>query len=1012
MYANSSKSFLRFSRAIDLKLLTMKKVKKKLKPSWEMHSRILWDPKLHQQAFYIGFVDRMSTEGLGEKLLVDWEGSDIPWNRVQYIRCGETIVWDRNERIDLFETDQLPPEAYVLEQTTAQPIQLKGIHIVPKPTFSWLVAQWKVINHIPTVNCTQLKVATFNTLTNKYEKETIQSELRFPAIVTALQELDADIILLQEVDTPLLKLLLELAAQQGWYSSDVQRTAQNYYQELVILSKYPFSVVEYQHSEQKKFPIGSWSINGQQLHIANVHLTSNRNKEALKVRATQLNDILAYLGNLEGNILLAGDFNSRGQEGLAILEQQGFKDSWTSLNPKLEGYTFEPATNMLSKHLSLTGLPARFDRICLQAPHWQPKTVELFANKAINTEGLFASDHYGVLLNLDYQPIEKQPLLTSKWSNIAATYRSAIVIIPPKEAWEAIQAIRQQYDSKYQRWMPHITLLYGFLPDRYFWEAVEELSSLAKVFEGFDLELTQYQLFLQQSSVTAWLEPVCNNVGVLQDLQGVLQGLFAMTNSHSKKTSKFRPHLSIGQFESEAQAKELLPVWESLKFGVTQLAVISRQQDQPFELRYTVDLGSGEVCNVNDNRLLEQQLMQLVCPNIKLDKNQEERKNFALELVQEVCAEVLGYPIQLETLGSARLGTTDINSDIDLLCCIPNTVEIGLFLAQVLSNLEGFYQQARLVIDAQVPILKLTIEGIKIDLLAAQHPNFPTSLNNLKESDRYDFEVSSWQALSGILEADKLQKLVKSHCSIDTFRWLVKTIKTWATLQGIKGNAFGYLGSYSWTVLAAWTCQQVPKQEDKESLVVLLDYFFRLLSQHDWTEPISLNPEHHYKSRPKQDRMPILTTVQPYYNSARNITISTADCIQKALEKGAIIISKIRKGKASWVALFDNKPKVLTNTILLEIEAETDEQLLEYIGWLEGHIVGLIIGLEQQCQAFVRPDTTIKVDDLTAQLNIGIELPNFANDQQYLKQCLQEFIRDFDQAVQNWNPMALQWSFL
>ncbi|MCP4439602.1 MAG: DUF504 domain-containing protein [Aureispira sp.] len=990
----------------------MKKVKKKLKPSWEMYSRILWDPKLRQQAFYIGFVDRMAEEGLREKLLVDWEGSDVPWNRVQYIRCGDTIVWDRNERVDLFESDQLPLEAYVVEKTSATPILIEGVRVISKPTFEWQTNQWKAISSAPNINCAQLRVATFNTLTDKYEKETIQTKLRIPAILEQINALEADIILLQEVDAPLLKELLQIAALQGWYSSDVQRTAKNYYQELVILSKYPFTFVEYQHSEQKKFLIGSWSINGQVLHIANVHLTSNRSKEALTVRTNQLKGIFTYLNSLKGEVIIAGDFNSRGTDGLELLSMEGFEDLWPTLNNIAEGYTFEPSKNPLAKHLSLTGLPARFDRVYLQSENWKATSITLFGNKAINTEGLFASDHYGLLTSLEYQAIEEQLEKTNKWSNVGATYHTGVVIIPPKEFWKSIQDIRKQHDSKYQRWMPHITLLYGFLPDRYFQEVAKELSLLAKEFEQFEIALNQYQLFSQQSSVTAWLEPTCSKAGILQDLQEALQKLFPMANNKLKKLSKFRPHMSIGQFSSELKAKELLPVWESLKFGVTQLAVISRQQDQPFELRYMVELNSGNIAEINDNRKLEQELMALVSPNLDVDIDLDERKEFALELVQETCAEILGYPIQLETLGSARLGTADINSDIDVLCSIPVSLDTTLFLENVLEQLDGFQQQARLISDAQVPILKLCIEGIDIDLLCAQNPNFPATISQLTEDDRYSFDAGSWQALSGVLEADNLLTLVKPHCSIDTFRWLVKTIKTWAATRGIKGNALGYLGSYSWTVLAAWVSQQVPVHEDKESLEVLLDYFFRLLSKQDWTTAISLTPEQDYKIHPKQDRMPILTSVQPYYNSARNITVSTAHWIQKELDNAAGIMQKIRSGKANWSMLLDKKRTPLANTIVLAIEAETPEQLLEYKGWIEGHLVGLVIALEQQCQVLVRPYPIELVDELEAEVKLGIQLAGFANDQQKLQQCLQEFIRDFDQTLQNWNPIALQWSLL
>ena len=46
----------------------------------------------------------------------------------------------------------------------------------------------------------------------------------------------------------------------------------------------------------------------------------------------------------------------------------------------------------------------------------------------------------------------------------ATTHESAIVLIPPQEVWEPIQAIRRVHDRQVRRWMPHVTLLYPFLP--------------------------------------------------------------------------------------------------------------------------------------------------------------------------------------------------------------------------------------------------------------------------------------------------------------------------------------------------------------------------------------------------------------------------------------------------------------------------------------------------------------------------------------------------------------------
>ena len=38
------------------------------------------------------------------------------------------------------------------------------------------------------------------------------------------------------------------------------------------------------------------------------------------------------------------------------------------------------------------------------------------------------------------------------------TARSAVILMPPKELWAPIQAIRSVHDKAYERWMPHINM--------------------------------------------------------------------------------------------------------------------------------------------------------------------------------------------------------------------------------------------------------------------------------------------------------------------------------------------------------------------------------------------------------------------------------------------------------------------------------------------------------------------------------------------------------------------------
>lgn len=980
----------------------MKTPKQKLKPSWEIHDRILWDAKLNPLAFYIGYEDRMIKDALCEKLLIDWASNDIPWNRVQYVRCADTIVWDRAKRIDLFEDNLLPSEAFAIEtQNIQSSVLMDGISIVQKPSY-WVTAQERILIH-NTENCLveNLKLASFNLLTDKYHSELEQSETRQLAIVQHLLDLDADIMLLQEVDAPVLEKLLSANWKQPIYSSDIKRKTGNYYQELVVLSKYPFSWMEFQYSTQKKFPIASWQINGQSFHVANVHLSSNRAADASSIRQKQLNVLLKYCDRLEGTILIGGDFNSRGKEGLEQLESQDFVDSWLAVNPAKKGYTFEPDQNPLAKQSTLTGLPARFDRFYIRSSQnkkWEIEQAAIFAKPNLEKPSVvFASDHYGLSISIAPKKMAADPvLLNNPWASILATYRSAIVILPDDTTWEKIQAIRQKFDKKYDRWMPHITLLYGFLPDRYFEQAANELSGLLKDFSAFDLELKQYKFFAQKSETTAWLEPVeATKKSSLKKLQKLLHDLFRMKERGEQPNSDFTPHLSIGQFRSNELINKLLPSWQATSFKVGKIAFISRCQQEAFKVRYTIDLETGIIKKLDESKKIEQRLITfLKTKKALIPFSKQQIRTIVLELIQSVCNSILGQEYQLQTLGSTRLGTNTGTSDLDVLAAIPKEFDSLSFLEMVQTKLEGWYESARLISTAQVPVLKLQMEGISVDLLCVQYPASFISMDALSEKHRRYFSPQDWQAVTGILEATSILKSIPKSVSLDTFQWFVKAIKIWADARAIKGNGFGFLGTYSWTILAVWVLDKIPEGEDSEDVSVLMAYFFETLSQHDWANPIAIVEGYLYKIRGKQDRMPILTSIKPYYNSARNITRSTAKILQQEFQRGHSILKSIKKGKKSWADLFEALTLNTTSKITLVIQAASTTELQEACGWIEGHIVSLIIALEQLNDLVVRPYPSLIFEDKKA--SVYLEVQTSQEDLElFVSSCLEDFKRSF-----------------
>ena len=51
------------------------------------------------------------------------------------------------------------------------------------------------------------------------------------------------------------------------------------------------------------------------------------------------------------------------------------------------------------------------------------------------------------------------------WTKKDLRHTSAVVLVPPRDLWAPIQAIRATNDKSYLRWMPHVNLLYPFLRD-------------------------------------------------------------------------------------------------------------------------------------------------------------------------------------------------------------------------------------------------------------------------------------------------------------------------------------------------------------------------------------------------------------------------------------------------------------------------------------------------------------------------------------------------------------------
>lgn len=177
------------------------------------------------------------------------------------------------------------------------------------------------------------------------------------------------------------------------------------------------------------------------------------------------------------------------------------------------------------------------------------------------------------------------------------THTTALVVIPPEEVWEPIQALRRRYDRKVRRWMPHITLLYPFRPRECFSEVLPLLYTACARLTPFSLQLREFRLFHHGAlSHTVWLapepaEPLCN-------LHQCLLELFPDCTEQSRYPSGFTPHLSIGQYrglreEAERFRESLARQWQPLRFEVSALVLIARNEppEDVFEVVARIPFG-------------------------------------------------------------------------------------------------------------------------------------------------------------------------------------------------------------------------------------------------------------------------------------------------------------------------------------------------------------------------------------------------------------------------------------
>ncbi|KAJ8289021.1 hypothetical protein COCON_G00016800 [Conger conger] len=361
-----------------------------------------------------------------------------------------------------------------------------------------------------------------------------------------------------------------------------------------------------------------------------------------------------------------------------------------------------------------------------------------------------------------------------------------------------------------------------------------------------------------------------------------------------------------------------------------------------------------------------------------------ETKNLPMSIIENVGGKIF-------TFGSYRLGVHTKGADIDALCVAPRHVERADFFSSFYEKLkeQEEVKDLRAVEEAFVPVIKLSFDGIEIDILFARLAlqTIPEDLDLRDDSLLKNLDIRCIRSLNGCRVTDEILHLVPN---IENFRLTLRAIKLWAKRHNIYSNILGFLGGVSWAMLVARTCQLYPNAVAS----TLVHKFFLVFSKWEWPNPVLLKqPEDCNLNLPVWDPrvtpsdryhlMPIITPAYPQQNSTYNVSVSTRAVMIDEFKQGLAITDEILQNKAEWSKLFEapNFFQKYKHYIVLLASAPTEKQHLEWVGLVESKIRILVGNLEKNefitlahvnPQSFPGPKEDVEKQEFNTMWVIGI----------------------------------------
>jgi 2'-5' RNA ligase len=170
--------------------------------------------------------------------------------------------------------------------------------------------------------------------------------------------------------------------------------------------------------------------------------------------------------------------------------------------------------------------------------------------------------------------------------------KCAICIIPPIDKLSYVQDIRSKYDRAFDRWMPHINLVFPFVESDKIDEVVNKLEPILSQIPTFAIKFKNFDAFKRKKDATFHLVPEAAEKKI-----EVIQQLINIIISNLDETRNFHPHLTVGQCKKDELPLMLENLEKDFKehqfiYLCDSIHIIERDDDTPFQIKKTIKLKS------------------------------------------------------------------------------------------------------------------------------------------------------------------------------------------------------------------------------------------------------------------------------------------------------------------------------------------------------------------------------------------------------------------------------------